>query len=87
MGADNCPKLWNELRLWVDVNHDGVSQADELHTLGSMGIKQISLHFTESRREDEYGNAFYYVAAIEDAAGPKANRCYDVFLLNAAIRK
>jgi hypothetical protein len=81
IGADNCHAAWNELRLWIDKNHDGVSQPTELHTLDSMGVNKISLQYQESRREDQYGNAFYYVADIRDIAEPKANRCYDVFLL------
>ncbi len=82
--ADNCPKAWNQLRLWVDANHDGVSQSDEQHTLGFMGVRRISLRYKESRRVDEYGNEFFYKATIEDADGPHDNLCYDVFLLEGS---
>jgi len=40
---DNRDSVFSRLRLWVDVNHDGFSQPEELHTLG--GIWHI---FTES---------------------------------------
>lgn len=80
LDAANCPPVWAALRLWTDTNHDGIAQPDELHMLDALGVRQISLRFHESRWVDEYGNQFRYVAGIEDAAGPKDTRCYDVFL-------
>jgi len=35
--------IWGDLRLWQDVNQDGVSDADELLTLDQIGIASISL--------------------------------------------
>lgn len=37
---------WNNLRMWVDVNADGVSQAAELKTLASLGITSINLAYS-----------------------------------------
>jgi hypothetical protein len=34
---------WDQLRVWVDANSDGVSQADELRTLDDVGVKEINL--------------------------------------------
>lgn len=34
---------WNELRVWRDLNQDGVSQADELFTLESLGIAGLNV--------------------------------------------
>jgi len=78
--ASNCPAAWHKLRVWIDANHDGVAQPEELHTLESVGLQRISLRYHTSERVDEYGNRFLYVAGIEDAEGKKDNRCYDVFL-------
>ncbi|MEA3194555.1 MAG: hypothetical protein QOD26_2888, partial [Betaproteobacteria bacterium] len=34
---------WNSLRVWVDANHDGKTDAGELKTFGELGITSISL--------------------------------------------
>lgn len=82
---DENDSVFVDLRLWVDVNHDGISEPGELFKLKDLGIFSISLRYRESGRTDEYGNRFRYRAKInvtsqqEDAsqAGPVA---YDVFL-------
>lgn len=35
--------LYNTLKVWTDTNSDGISQADELHTLSELNISSISL--------------------------------------------
>ena len=34
--------VWSKLRVWVDANHDGVSDSGELKTMAQLGITQIS---------------------------------------------
>ncbi len=80
LSAQTCPAAWKQLRLWIDANHNGLSEPNELHTLEEAGIQQISLEYQESPFTDTYGNRFRYVSDILDKAGVKANRCYDVFL-------
>jgi hypothetical protein len=53
-------KVWPSLRIWIDANHDGISQPGELHALEEFGIGRISLHYGESKRVDQYGNQFRY---------------------------
>ncbi|HEX8561266.1 MAG TPA: hypothetical protein VF668_24455 [Pyrinomonadaceae bacterium] len=48
--------IFASLRLWQVINHDGVSQAEELHTLQSLHIESVSLNYREVRRRDRYGN-------------------------------
>ncbi len=39
--------VYSKLRIWVDANHDGVSQPSELITLAQAGVKAISVVATE----------------------------------------
>jgi hypothetical protein len=75
--------VYPSLRLWRDANHDGVSQAAELHTLPALDVARLRLDYKESKRADEFGNRFRYRAKVDDARGAKAGRwAWDVFLLS-----
>lgn len=80
---DARDEVFYSLRLWVDANHDGITQPEELHTLPSLGVNSISLDYHLSDRRDEYGNLFRYGAKVNPGAsktsevGPMA---YDVLL-------
>ncbi|MDX1384093.1 MAG: hypothetical protein R3190_10650 [Thermoanaerobaculia bacterium] len=43
---------WRRLRLWVDANHDGLGQAEELAALGSWAIEALDLAIRPMRRLD-----------------------------------
>ncbi len=49
-------KAWTELKLWIDVNHDGVSQQRELMSLDRVGIESISLAYASVMEVDQFGN-------------------------------
>jgi hypothetical protein len=82
---DSRDAIFSQLRLWVDANHDGVSQPEELHTLPEMGVFSIGLDYLLSRRTDEFGNVFRYRAKINQGARgatEAGKQIYDVFFVS-----
>lgn len=47
---------WNELKLWVDRNHDGVSDSGELMGLSRVNLESIDLGYVDSAEIDPHGN-------------------------------
>ena len=74
---DDGDPVWPSLWLWIDTNHDGVSEPGELHTPASLGVERISVKYKEVDRVDANGNEFRYTARINDD-GRRAT--YDVIL-------
>ena len=78
---DSRDSVFERLRLWQDMNHDGVSEPEELHTLVSLDVVALDLDFKESRRTDQYGNEFKYRAKVRDTISGSVGRwAWDVFL-------
>jgi len=78
---DEHDRIFGELRLWRDENHNGVSESTELSTLANAGVTGISLDYKESRMVDRFGNAFRYRARVEKHRGSEAARwAWDVYL-------
>ena len=74
--------IFADLRLWQDVDHDGVSQPWELHALAELGVAGISLAYVEARQADENGNSFRYRAAVYGTPGsPVGMTAWDVWLV------
>jgi hypothetical protein len=74
--------IYSKLLLWIDSNHDGISQPWELHSLPEMGIADIYLNYQFWWFTDQYGNVFRYRAAVTGAQGFHPGPwAYDVILM------
>jgi hypothetical protein len=77
---DPKDSVYDHLSLWIDANHNGISEPEELHSLQEMGIFQIDLKYHRSNYVDSNGNHFRYKARVWDNADKAHDICYDVFL-------
>lgn len=71
--------VFDALRLWIDADHDGVSQSHELVPLDAARVHEVDLAFVESRRRDRHGNELRYAGRVRLERG--TTRSVDVFLL------
>jgi hypothetical protein len=77
-------EVYEKLRLWQDANHNGISEANELHSLAEFDVRIIDLKYKESKRTDEHGNRFRYRAKVWRSREPKGGRwAWDVLLVPA----
>ena len=74
--------VYLSLRLWQDSNHNGMSEATELHSLWAVGLATIDLSYKLSKKTDANGNQFRYSAKIKDTKGNQLGRwAWDVLLV------
>lgn len=73
--------VFEDLRLWQDVNKNGISEASELRSLKQLGLKTIELDYQESKRTDQHGNQFKYRARVKDDNDSQMGRwAFDIIL-------
>ena len=76
--------IFSSLRLWQDINHNGISESSELKTLGALGLVTIEFDYKISQKVDQFGNSFRYRAKVKDAHGAQLGRwSWDVFLISS----
>jgi hypothetical protein len=81
---DVADPAYYRLLLWIDQNHDGESQANELTTLIQQGVDVLFTVYTENNRRDRYGNWYRYegTTLLQNRGGVQvARRVFDVFLV------
>ena len=77
---DSGDAVFSQLRLWQDLNHNGISEFPELRPLSEL-IRAIDLDYKESKKTDAHRNKFRYRAKVYDVHGAHAGRwAWDVFL-------
>jgi hypothetical protein len=79
---DEQDAIFSKLLVWVDKNHNGISEPGELLTLKQAGIQAISLTYSLSKWKDSYGNTFRYSAQSRTNTSPN-QVVYDVLLQKA----
>lgn len=70
---------FQNLALWTDTNHDGVSQPSELLPLRDSDVLAIKLDYVESRRRDRHGNEIRFTSLVRLRGS--TTTVADVFLL------
>jgi hypothetical protein len=73
--------VFSRLRLWQDINHNGISEPSELHSLTSLSLASIDLDYKKSKFKDNNNNTFKFRTKIKDIHDAQLGRwIYDVFL-------
>lgn len=55
---DARDEAFGRLLLWTDINHNGISEPEELRAANAAGLRWIGTDYQEKRRVDRFGNEF-----------------------------
>jgi hypothetical protein len=72
---------WRRLLLWIDANHDGIAQPDEVHGIRDSIVTGIDLAYRRNGRQDSHGNTFGFEGRMHTRSGDRA--CYDIYFHQA----
>jgi hypothetical protein len=74
-------KIYSHLLVWTDLNHNGISEPNELQTLAQAGITSIPLEYQDGHKVDQYGNVFHYTGHVRMDTKDYDHLIYDVWLV------
>ncbi len=82
---DERDPIWSELLLWRDLNHDGISEPNEISRLDASDVRAIDLHYHWTGRLDHWGNTFRYESLIfrndQSSSAVRKQPVYDIFFV------
>lgn len=78
---DAADAVWTRLLLWVDSNHDGISQPEELTPIATSSVTALYLDYHWSGRHDQHGNTFRYESTYTRDGERKPD--YDVYFVRS----
>lgn len=76
---DAADEIFGRLWLWIDRNHNGVSESSEIEDLVDSEVEWIGLAYRESDRVDRFGNEFRYQGQA-GLGGGRTRVIWNVFL-------
>jgi len=77
--VDRRDPIFSTLLLWRDLNHNGISEPDELTRVVDEGIVAISTDYRAGRKVDRFGNEFRQVGRVQWSDGERGD-IVDVWL-------
>jgi hypothetical protein len=81
---DGLDDVFANLKVWVDANQNGVSEASELHTLAQLNVRSVQLTNTPSTQMDN-GNLLGLLSTWTDTSG-HTHTLADVLLTNTSLK-
>jgi len=78
---DSADPIWNDLLLWIDANHNGITDPGELRHITASAITGIDLDYHWTGRRDQSGNHFGFEGSLHE--GKAVRPFYDVFFVTA----
>ena len=76
---DESDDIFSSLRLWIDINHNGLSEPEELLSLPEGEVAAIDLDYQANRRRDRHGNLFRFRTMVEMQG--RTTVAWDVFFV------
>ncbi|MEO0249820.1 MAG: calcium-binding protein, partial [candidate division WOR-3 bacterium] len=73
---DSADTIWSRLAVWQDIDGDGYAAPDEVYSLDDIGIKAITLGYTNTNLPDANGNTVAHQGTFirtDDTTGTMAN--------------
>ena len=66
---NQADELFSSLKVWQDINQDGISQANELFTLQALGIQSLNLEHQENNKDLGNGNRLTHIGSYTKTDG------------------